>query len=105
MYKRLTNQWDESKSYIDAKLKIIGIRPGEKLHEEMITQTDSLNTVEFGNYFVILPSTLLWDIEKFRKESNSSEGEMCQYGLSYNSATNEQFLSVDKLRQLIKNYI
>ena len=89
----------------DAKLKIIGIRPGEKLHEEMITQTDSLNTVEFSNYFVILPSTLLWDIEKFRKESNSSEGEMCQYGLSYNSATNEQFLSVDKLRQLIKNYI
>ena len=37
--------------------KIVGIRPGEKLHEEMITTTDSLNTIEFNKYFVVLPST------------------------------------------------
>src|SRR5262245_13151255 len=52
----------------DAKIEIVGIRPGEKLHEEMITATDSLATIEFDRYFVILPSTRLWDVERFRKE-------------------------------------
>ena len=65
----------------EAKHEIIGIRPGEKLHEEMITETDALNSVEFEEYFVILPSTELWDIDKFREESNSSVGEMCEYGV------------------------
>lgn len=89
----------------ECKHEIIGIRPGEKLHEEMITQTDALSTVEFGTYYVILPSTPLWDIEKFKNESNSSEGEMCKFGFSYNSGTNKQFLTVDELRELIENHI
>lgn len=88
-----------------AKHEIIGIRSGEKLHEEMITLTDSLNTVEFDDYFVILPSTPLWVIEKFRKESNSNIGKMCQYGFSYNSGTNKHFLTVGELQKLIANYI
>lgn len=87
----------------ECKHDIIGIRPGEKLHEEMITQTDALNTVEFGSYFVILPSIPLWDIEKFRKESNSPDGQMCKYGFSYNSGTNETFLTVDEIQSLIKH--
>ena len=62
----------------DCKYETVGIRPGEKLHEEMITETDALNSVEFEKYFVILPSTQLWDVDKFRKESNSSFGEMCE---------------------------
>jgi len=85
-----------------AKREIVGIRPGEKLHEEMITQTDSLNCVEFENYFVILPSMPLWDIETFRKESNSSVGKLCDLGFSYNSGTNEHFLSIDELKNLIR---
>ncbi len=85
--------------------EIVGIRPGEKLHEEMITQTDALNTVEFDNYFVILPSTPLWDIEKFSKESNSSVGKKCAFGFSYNSGTNKDFLTVKEIKQLIKNQI
>ena len=83
--------------------KVIGIRPGEKLHEEMITQTDSLNTIEFDNYFVILPAVKLWDIEKFKNESNDSPGIECGDGFSYNSNTNIKFLSVDELRALITN--
>ena len=86
----------------EAKQEIIGIRPGEKLHEEMITQTDAINTVEFGSYFVILPSTVLWNIEKFKNESNSSKGKMCEYGFSYNSGTNQDFLSVEQIKTLIK---
>ena len=89
----------------DAKREIIGIRPGEKLHEEMITQTDALNTVVFDDYFVILPSTSLWNIDKFRKESNACVGKMCEFGFSYNSGTNEQVLTVGELKQLINNYI
>jgi len=86
----------------DAKHEIVGIRPGEKLHEEMITQTDSLNTVEFSNYFVILPSTPLWNIEKFKKESNSYVGKMCEFGFSYNSGANYDFLTVKQIGTLIK---
>jgi UDP-N-acetylglucosamine 4,6-dehydratase (inverting) len=89
----------------ECKHKIVGIRPGEKLHEEMITETDALNSVEFEKYFVILPSTQLWDTDKFRKESNSSIGKMCEYGFSYNSGTNNDFLNVADLKDLIKNHM
>jgi UDP-N-acetylglucosamine 4,6-dehydratase (inverting) len=89
----------------DCKHKIIGIRPGEKLHEEMITETDAMNSVEFEKYYVILPATPLWDIEKFRNESNSSVGEMCEFGFSYNSSSNKDFLTVNDLQELIKNHI
>ena len=89
----------------ECELKIVGIRPGEKLHEEMITETDALNSVEFEKYFVILPSTQLWDIERFRQESNSSIGKMCEFGFSYNSESNKDFLTVNDLQELIKNHI
>jgi UDP-N-acetylglucosamine 4,6-dehydratase len=85
----------------DAELKVVGIRPGEKLHEEMITSTDALGTVEFDDYFVILPSARLWDEEEFRLKSGSVPGKRCEFGFSYNSGTNEDFLSVDQLRELI----
>ena len=89
----------------ECKHEIVGIRPGEKLHEEMITETDALNSVEFEKYFVILPSTQLWDIERFRQESNLSIGKMCEFGFSYNSGTNKDFLTVNELKELIKNDI
>jgi len=87
----------------DAKCEFVGIRPGEKLHEEMITNTDALNCVEFEDYYVILPSTPLWDIDEFKKESNVSIGKMCNPNFSYNSGTNKDFLSVNELQQLIKD--
>lgn len=82
--------------------KIIGIRPGEKLHEEMITETDALNTVEFDGYFVILPSIQLWDIEEFIRKFN---GKLCKDGFSYNSGTNSQWLSVEDIRHLIQSHV
>ena len=87
------------------KIQVVGIRPGEKLHEEMITETDSLNSIEFDGYFVILPSTKLWDIDKFRNESNPSIGEMCEPGFCYNSGSNKDFLNVSDLKKLIENEI
>lgn len=84
-----------------AEKKIIGIRPGEKLHEEMITTTDSYNTIEFKDRFVILPSTPLWDIEEFSKSKPSEQGKMCKEGFTYNSGTNEKFLTVGELKELL----
>ena len=87
----------------ECKFKFNGIRPGEKLHEEMITVTDAINTIEFEDYFVILPSTRQWDVEKFKMESNSKPGKFCEDGFSYNSGTNDRFLTVEDLKNLIKN--
>jgi UDP-N-acetylglucosamine 4,6-dehydratase (inverting) len=85
----------------EAELDVVGIRPGEKLHEEMITVTDALNTIEFDDYFVILPSMQLWDVEQFRVESNPRPGRRCDYGFAYDSGTNRDFLTVEQLRSLI----
>jgi len=85
----------------DAVIDIVGIRPGEKLHEEMITRTDSLSSVEFDDYFVILPSTPQWDTADFVANSGSAPGRPCKPGFSYDSGTNDHFLTVDELRELI----
>ena len=87
----------------EAKHKITGIRPGEKLHEEMITINDAINTVEFDDYFVITPNSdyLSWDRKKFLKESNLSIGKYCDEDFNYNSETNPHFLTVEEIRDLI----
>jgi UDP-N-acetylglucosamine 4,6-dehydratase (inverting) len=79
--------------------KIVGIRPGEKLHEEMITETDALSTLECKDYFVILPSFKpRWNVEEFRKQFH---GEFCKQGFRYNSGENTDWLSVEEIRRLI----
>jgi UDP-N-acetylglucosamine 4,6-dehydratase (inverting) len=84
-----------------AELKIVGIRPGEKLHEEMITKTDSLSSLEFDDYFVILPSLPPWNVDEFRETSGAAPGRPCEPEFSYDSGTNEHFLTVDELRSLV----
>jgi UDP-N-acetylglucosamine 4,6-dehydratase (inverting) len=87
----------------EAKYEIVGIRPGEKLHEEMITITDAMTTVEFEDYFVIMPNTdnLGWDNEKFVKESNGIPGKYCEEDFSYSSDSNPIFLTIEELKNLI----
>lgn len=80
----------------------VGIRPGEKLHEEMITETDALNSLEFRDYFVILPSIPLWDVDEFARTCG---GSRCAPGFSYNSGANSEWLSVDQLRSLIRQHV
>lgn len=89
----------------DAKLNVVGIRPGEKLHEEMITKTDSLSTIEFDSYFVITPSFPHWDLDDYRANSWTTPGNMCEFGFSYDSGTNTDFLTVDQLRDLIASAV
>jgi UDP-N-acetylglucosamine 4,6-dehydratase (inverting) len=85
----------------EAKIEIVGIRPGEKLHEEMITETDALATAEFDNYYVILPSLPLWNIERFVAESGNGNGRMVADGFAYNSGTNDTFLTQSQIKELI----
>lgn len=85
----------------EAEQRIVGIRPGEKLHEEMITTTDSMSTIEFDDYYVILPSYEVWDVEEFVQQSSEKPGRRCEYGFEYNSGTNPEFLTVDEIRELV----
>jgi UDP-N-acetylglucosamine 4,6-dehydratase/5-epimerase len=80
----------------DCEIEVIGIRPGEKLHETMITEDDARRTVEFGTYYVIQPEFPWWNA----KYTNG--GKPLPDGFSYVSNTNEQWLSVEELRNLIK---
>jgi UDP-N-acetylglucosamine 4,6-dehydratase (inverting) len=82
--------------------EIVGIRPGEKLHEEMITETDSFSTVEFDRYYVVLPSVQQWDVDEFM---SAFGGKMCEPGFRYSSGENDEWLSVDDLRGLIKKHV
>jgi len=81
---------------------IVGIRPGEKVHEEMITPSDSFYTYDLGKYFVIVPVTPNWGMEDFIKSFNAKKVEN---GFSYNSGNNEEWESVETLRELIKNHV
>ena len=81
----------------DARHEIVGIRPGEKLHEEMITTSDSFNTIDIGKYYAILPQANA----AVQKHYEDQGGKMVAPGFCYNSGTNDSWLSVENLRDLI----
>ncbi len=80
----------------------VGIRPGEKLHEEMITASDSFYTYDLGKYYVILPSVPSWNVEDFVKQFNAQKVDE---GFRYNSGENSDWETVSSLRGLIKEHI
>ena len=86
----------------DCEKPVTGIRPGEKLHEEMITETDGLNSLEFDRHFVITPSTKLWDEDAYCERF---KGRRCEFGFRYSSGNNTEWLTVDQIRQLIRDHV
>jgi FlaA1/EpsC-like NDP-sugar epimerase len=84
----------------NAKLIETGIRPGEKLHEEMITSSDSYNTIEFDKYYAILSSDA--DKDKYLKHYKA---KLIEPGFQYNSGTNTEWETEESLRELIKKYV
>ena len=86
----------------DCKKEEVGIRPGEKLHEEMITSSDSFFTYDLGEYYAILPSKPNFNLDDFIKENKAAKVEN---GFSYNSETNELWETVDSMRELIKTFV
>jgi UDP-N-acetylglucosamine 4,6-dehydratase (inverting) len=77
---------------------VVGVRPGEKIHEEMITFSDSPHTVDLGDYYAILPSGGSYTQEAYCRENGAKP---VPAGFSYDSGTNEHFLTVEELRELI----
>lgn len=84
----------------NAKLVDVGIRPGEKLHEEMITVSDAMNTIDIGRYYAILPSGA--DKDKYLKHFG---GKKVPEGFNYSSGKNDRWVSVEEMRELIKQYV
>lgn len=87
----------------ECKIEVVGIRPGEKLHEEMITDTDSLNTIDLGNYYAILPSVSFMYTEE--EYLTHHKAEKVPFGFKYNSGTNTDWETVESLRALIKEHV
>jgi len=86
----------------NCKKPVVGIRPGEKIHEEMITASDSITTVDLGSYYAILPS------DGFTLAAHHAAGRATTpvaEGFAYNSGSNPDFLSVVQLRSLIREHI
>ncbi len=81
---------------------IIGLRPGEKIHEEMITSSDSFNTVDLGKYYAILPLGAKYSIDEYCAKVGASP---VKKGFAYNSGTNKEFLSIEQLVTLIKEEV
>lgn len=86
----------------DCRQEVIGLRPGEKIHEEMITSSDSFYTYDLGKYYVILPSQHRWDLKEFIDHFNA---EKVPEGFRYNSGENSEWVSVEELRALIKEHV
>ena len=87
----------------DCKTEVVGIRPGEKLHEEMITDTDSLHTIDIGNYYAILPSVSFSFGEDDYVQHHSAK--KVSFGFKYHSGSNTEWETVNSLRTLIKTNV
>lgn len=86
----------------DCRHEVVGIRPGEKVHEEMITSSDSFTTYDLGKYYVILPQTPHWDLNEYVRHFNAKK---VQPGFNYNSGQNTHWLTVQEIRKLIREHV
>jgi len=86
----------------ECEKRIVGIRPGEKIHEEMITESDSIHTYDLGTYYTIIPSNPKWNLNEFISHFKAKK---VAENFSYTSGKNTVWESVDDLKELIKKNI
>ena len=86
----------------DCVQKEVGIRPGEKLHEEMITVSDAINTFDIGKYYAILPQNTTFSRENFIEHFNA---KLVDPNFSYNSSSNEKWETIESIRELVKIHV
>ncbi|MBI5540020.1 MAG: UDP-N-acetylglucosamine 4,6-dehydratase (inverting) [Bacteroidia bacterium] len=86
----------------NCKQEIIGVRPGEKIHEEMITEHDSYNTIDAKDFYIILP---ILPEEVLKKYESHFSAKHVPEGFKYNSGTNTEWLSVEEIRNLTKEFV
>ncbi|GLR18845.1 UDP-N-acetylglucosamine 4,6-dehydratase (inverting) [Portibacter lacus] len=82
--------------------RVIGIRPGEKIHEEMITSSDAFNTYDLGDYYTILPTIPNWNLEEYIAKHDA---KLVPKGFSYNSGTNTEWVNAEEIRKLIQEKV
>jgi len=82
--------------------KTIGIRPGEKIHEEMITSSDSYTTYDLGKYFVVLPQSPTWSLKDFISQFKARK---VKQGFNYSSDANTEWETIESLQKLIKEHV
>ena len=81
---------------------VVGIRPGEKIHEEMITESDSFATVDLGPYYAILPTAPNWSLAEFTEKT---QAKTVPTGFHYHSGNNSEWLTVEQIRQLVREHV
>lgn len=86
----------------ECEQRVVGIRPGEKIHEEMITSSDSFNTIDLGQYYAILPSAGNYTFDDYCAKLG---GKLVEPGFAYDSGSNPDFLTVDELKRLIDEHV
>lgn len=86
----------------NCKHEVIGIRPGEKLHEEMITASDSFYTVDLGRYYALLHHTNAWSDDEYLRQNNARR---VPQGFNYNSGDNTEWMSVEDIRAAIRQHV
>ncbi len=86
----------------ECEQKIIGIRPGEKIHEEMITSSDSETTYDLDKFYAILPFQHTWNLEEYVKKTGAKKVDFEE---NYSSGNNSEWLSVEDIRELIKSHL
>jgi UDP-N-acetylglucosamine 4,6-dehydratase len=86
----------------ECKTEIVGIRPGEKVHEEMITESDSFSTYDLGKYYAILPQVPAFNINEYVKNFNAKK---VKEGFKYNSGQNTEWINAEQLRELIRLHL
>lgn len=86
----------------ECEQRISGIRPGEKIHEEMITSSDSFTTYDLGKYYVILPQVPNWNLNEYMEHFNAYS---VPEGFSYSSGENLEWETIESLRKLIKDHV
>jgi FlaA1/EpsC-like NDP-sugar epimerase len=86
----------------EAAIDITGIRPGEKLHEEMITTSDSFTTYDMGRYYAIIPQVPTFEIDAFTTHFKAAK---VPKGFCYNSGENNVWVSPEEMRELIRTHV
>ena len=86
----------------DCKYTIVGIRPGEKIHEEMITPSDSFSTYDLGKYYAILPQMTEWNLQDYISHFNAKK---VTEGFSYNAGPYAEWLAIEEIRSLIRTHV
>lgn len=86
----------------ECKIDVVGIRPGEKIHEEMITESDSFTTYDLGKYYAILPQIPAFNLTDYIKTFNAKK---VAEGFRYSSGKNSEWVDAEGIRELIKKHV